>query len=1143
MALWPTSGLLLGFLLLDRIRNYAWFLLVGLVGWILFALLHPGQGIVPALVLLCANAILALIAVWLLHQFSRPPFSFRTVRQVFVLFGVAAVASVASSAFGVVSFWFMDAMQAPILAGALWWIADLLGVLLVTPLLVSWLAPQDAALASASPSPRFHMMEAAALTLGLGGISWLVFTNPFRAVPGVPIYPFLTIPFLFWGAVRFGTRGASAATCVLAVIAVFFTSRGTGPFALGDGKAWYETVILEVFLCVSAMSALLLAATTHERLSQQDEIRKLNATLEARVERRTAELRASEQRYQTLAATSPVGILHCDAEGIARYANDRWGEIIGKPAEHCVGRSWLADVHPEDIGVASAKWKEARNGGRSFATEFRCRTPNGDVRWVFGQFARERGPRGELLGFVGTVTDISERKEAERELKLAHDKLEERVYQRTRELSAANQQLKDGEKRIRRVIDSAYDAFIGVDNCGIINDWNPQATAVFGWSRVEAIGRSALDTIVPALGGEPFAHRIQHFLATKDGHALEQMEVTAARRDGSSFPAELTISSVADGDARFFSMFVRDITERKDAEKALRESESVLRSFFDSAPLMLGIVEVEDCDVVFRSVNAAVGRYFGEEPSELVNRRLGNLAPGSRSLELWVEHFRESEQLGHPVQFQFQEENGHGPRELSATVCHAMTTPEGVPRYAFVVEDITERRESQQELGEKTIALENAAEGIARVDSQGRYLSVNRAYGEGIGRQEHDLIGQEWLQTIHPNDREEMKVAYQTMLAQGKAEVEARALRADGQVAYRQQMMVSTYDQEGQFVGHYNFVRDITERKRAEEERDRFFTLSLDMLCITNSNGYFRRLNPAFERTLGFSLAELMATPFISFIHPEDRKATSDVFRQLAEGLPCVNFENRCRCRDGSYRWLSWTASPFVAEGIFYAVARDVTEEKENAASLMASLEEKEVLLKEIHHRVKNNLQVISSLLQLQSGYIKDEGMLETFRESQNRIRSMSIIHERLYQTESFANIDFAEYANDLLSMLMRSYAAQPGEVRLVTDIDGIALGINVAVPVGLITNEVISNSLKYAFPDRRRGTVTVTLRKVPGGGCELSIRDDGVGMRMAEGVSPENASTLGLRLINILTKQIGGEFAFSSNSGGTQFTLKLPAA
>ena len=201
---------------------------------------------------------------------------------------------------------------------------------------------------------------------------------------------------------------------------------------------------------------------------------------------------------------------------------------------------------------------------------------------------------------------------------------------------------------------------------------------------------------------------------------------------------------------------------------------------------------------------------------------------------------------------------------------------------------------------------------------------------------------------------------------------------------------------------------------------------------------------------------------------------------------------------------------------------------------LKQSLEEKEILLKEIHHRVKNNLTIIQSLLRLQSNYITDENVLDIFRESQNRIKSMAIIHQRLYEHDDIAKIDFSDYPRTLALDIFKSYVTDPDQIKLNVETDNVMLDIDTAIPLGLILNELISNSLKYAFPDGKKGQLTVKF-KIEDNKYKLIVSDDGIGI--PEDLDYKNSDSLGLRLIYSLSDQIGADIKLDTTNG-TRFEI-----
>ena len=217
-------------------------------------------------------------------------------------------------------------------------------------------------------------------------------------------------------------------------------------------------------------------------------------------------------------------------------------------------------------------------------------------------------------------------------------------------------------------------------------------------------------------------------------------------------------------------------------------------------------------------------------------------------------------------------------------------------------------------------------------------------------------------------------------------------------------------------------------------------------------------------------------------------------------------------------------------------IAHDITDQKEAEENLRQSLKEKEVLLKEVHHRVKNNLQVISSILNLQSSYVKDKKSLDLLLESQNRIKSMAFVHESLYQTKDFSNIKFSTYVENICSNLVHSYSNPDNPPTLEMNLDSIQLNLDIAIPCGLIINELISNALKYAFKGIEKGKLVVTVKLV--GDCiRIEISDNGNGL--PPDIDFRNTDSLGLQLVVTLVEQINGKIELETKKG-TKFTIEF---
>jgi len=216
----------------------------------------------------------------------------------------------------------------------------------------------------------------------------------------------------------------------------------------------------------------------------------------------------------------------------------------------------------------------------------------------------------------------------------------------------------------------------------------------------------------------------------------------------------------------------------------------------------------------------------------------------------------------------------------------------------------------------------------------------------------------------------------------------------------------------------------------------------------------------------------------------------------------------------------------------------DISERKLFEESISTALEEKVVLLQEVHHRVKNNLQIITSLLDLQSDYIHEEGSRRFIRESQNRIRSMALVHEQLYKSGDLSSIDFASYVDELANSLFLASAVDQQKIGLLMDVRHIELDMDRAIPCGLIINELVSNAIKYAFPEGRSGRIAVTCLNAGEGVVLLEVSDNGVGL--PAGLDFRRTDTMGLQIVNLLTKQLQGSIEHRAD-GGASFTITFP--
>lgn len=317
----------------------------------------------------------------------------------------------------------------------------------------------------------------------------------------------------------------------------------------------------------------------------------------------------------------------------------------------------------------------------------------------------------------------------------------------------------------------------------------------------------------------------------------------------------------------------------------------------------------------------------------------------------------------------------------------------------------------------------------------------------------------------------------------------------------------------------------------------RILDIADDAIISIDQNQRIIVFNQGAEKVFGYSAREVFNQP-IDMLLPEGFAAQHRRHvREFAESPIAARRmgergEISGRRKDGSSFPAEASISKLDSGGrrIYTVILRDVTQRRAADEKIRASLREKEVLLQEIHHRVKNNLQVVSSLLSLQSRGVLDEQTRQQFKESQNRVHSMALIHEQLYQSPSLSQINYAQYIRQLAAHLFRSYRVSSSRIELQTHIDDLQLSVDAAVPCGLIINELVSNSLKYGFPNGRGGVIRIELRWRPDGRTTLTVADNGVGL--PEEVGFWNTQTLGLRLVGTLVKQLEGSVEVDRSEG-----------
>ncbi|MDC0230333.1 PAS domain-containing protein [Aureispira] len=419
------------------------------------------------------------------------------------------------------------------------------------------------------------------------------------------------------------------------------------------------------------------------------------------------------------------------------------------------------------------------------------------------------------------------------------------------------------------------------------------------------------------------------------------------------------------------------------------------------------------------------------------------------------------------------------------------------------------------------------------------------------------------IEKIHPSDI----ILYENLFFTNDQKLdnfsfEHRIICNDGSIKYIWCKGVYINDDSGNVVSLKGTAQDITQRKKYEKEiaynellinelmsniNEVVFSVQIgDENKIDNALTY---INGNTKYVFGYSKEDFLTSQVIwsERIHPDDKKRITNLTRKLVESDTQLVREYRFCHKDGHYVWLEDNVSVALSEDgktkKMFGCVRDISERK-NAEILLVSNEEKSILLKEIHHRVKNNLQVITSLLSLQSSYLLNEEQKNIFSDSQYRINSMAIVHEMLYQSDNLSKLNYFTYLHELGSFLITSMKGPSNNIDLILNVDNISLSIDTAVPLGLLINEIITNSLKYGIKENTEGAISISINKhfsskdddLDNSVFHMVIGDNGAGY--SDKINFDNTKSLGMKLIKSLTRQLNGTISKDNSKAGTYYNI-----
>lgn len=863
--------------------------------------------------------------------------------------------------------------------------------------------------------------------------------------------------------------------------------------------------------------------------------------------------------YKNLLDTSPVGILiH---EGICYYANKTASLILEEKNEiNLIGKNLIDYIVPEQKQIALKRIQNVIDEDELQDFTYKINTAKGNIIEIELKTAPFIYNGKKVV--QTTISNISIEK------KLEEERLKNKLAEKTNNiLIKVIGERNSSQEKLNTIFNTSTHIIWTVDkNCTLTafnNNYYDQLKKYYKKELKPGINFKKLYKEI--LTPKEYIFWMDRYDEVFKGKNLV-FETEKIQANGEKIYREVYLnpSVSADGEIKEVVAISHNITVRKINEQKANEQSAKLKAIFESGNQLIWTV---DKNFIFTSFNQnfsdAMFRVYGVRPT--LEPTVFKPVKGKKSSEYhewWLSKYKESFNLKKGLEFTTEQISKNGQKYYRQIFIQPIFNNDGeIEEISCISHDITELKYLQNEAANQSLKITSVFESTSHliwtVGKNYELLSCNinfsklfhDNYGKTpiIGMQCHELLESDEKKKKYKNYWYPL---YNKVLNGNKLKFEIIQSEKNGIEYCREVHINPIKNQEGEIIEIACLAHDITENKKFEKQ-------------IIEQSAKLKAVFESGNQLMWTINKELVLTSF----NQNYSDAIFDLYNFYPEIGKSIRGENN---KTEPYQpiWDEQYEKAFNGQRIEFTTDRtntagkqihrqyylypiknkdnevievsglgfDITENKRNEERIIQSLKEKEILLKEVHHRVKNNMQVISSILNLQSSYVKDEYALNLLKECQNRIKSMAFIHESLYQTKNFESVNFSEYVSTLTKNLVHTYTINTQKIKLILTLDDLYLNLDNSIPCGLIINEIISNSLKYAFPNNRDGIIFVTL-KVNNKKVTIEAGDNGIGI--SEKIDIKQTQTLGLQLVDTLIEQINATINLERKNG-TKYSIEF---